>query len=313
MTIVGCETAKSPARATTQTATVAASQQTFPSAKAAAEALVDAVQRGDDARTHEIFGPAYQDMLTGNHDQDARNLRNFAGRTREGWKVVESSPTAAKILIGARQREFPIPLIADSRGQWRFDTATGVKVIRAHRIDRNEMETARVCLAYVEAQKEFATLNRDSAGLIKYAEHIKSTDSKKDGLYWAPEPNQAPSPMGPLVAAAEVDTTPNLIGPPTTRPAGTFHGYQFRILKRQGSNAPGGAYSYVIHGNLVGGYALVAWPATYGQTGVYTFIINQNGKLYQKDLGQKTAEAAAAMSEFNPDSTWTAIEPPPQE
>lgn len=311
MTIAGCSVAGKSNSPATQRADAVATQKTYASAKEAAQALVDAVQSGNEQRNREIFGAAYQEMVTGNREQDARNLRNFAGRTREGWQVVEISPTYAKIVIGEKKREFPIPLIADKQHQWRFDTASGVKAIREHRIERNETETARVCLAYVEAQKEYAALRQDRAGLQKFAERIKSTPGSKDGLYWTPEPDQAPSPMGPMIAGAEVEATPNLIGPPTTRPAAeSFHGYQFKILKRQGSSAAGGAYSYVIHGNMVSGFALVAWPAVYGQSGVHTFIINQNGKLYQRDLGASTGAIASRMDEFNPEKGWEISTPP---
>ncbi len=276
----------------------------YASAQKAADALLSAVQSENIDQMIQIFGPAYRDITTGNAEQDARNLHNFAGHTREAWLLDQTSPTTARILVGQKKRIFPVPLVADESHTWHFDMVAGVKAILARRIVRNETEIQRVCGEYVLAQREYATQARDESGILKYAQRIVSHSGKKDGLFWPAEPDQAPSPVGPLLAAAAVEKDQ----PATTQPAAdSFHGYRFKVLTKQGSAAPGGEYHYVINGNMVAGFALVAWPESYGRSGIHTFIVNQNGAIYQRDLGAETSRLAGKINKFNPTSEWQII------
>ena len=181
---------------------------------------------------------------------------------------------------------------------WFFDTAAGKEEILNRRIGRNELDTIRVCQGYVEAQREYASADREQDGIIQYAQKFISDPGKRNGLYWQVEEGEVPSPMGPFAARAAAEGYKRGDKPIP------FHGYYFRILKGQGSKAPGGAYSYVINGHMVAGFALVAWPAEYGASGVMTFVVNRNGIVYEKDLGPKTTKTAQAMTRYNPDQTW---------
>jgi len=188
-------------------------------------------------------------------------------------------------------------------GQWFFDTAAGKQEILARRIGRNELESIKVCRAYVEAQREYAGQDRDGSGVAKYAQRLNSHPGQKDGLYWEAMPGAEPSPFGPLAAQAAAEGYATS-GVHRHEP---FHGYLYHILTRQGPAAAGGAYDYVINGNMIAGFALVAFPAAYGQGGVMTFIVSHQGKVYQKDLGPQTPDIAAAMTTYNPDETWTQV------
>jgi hypothetical protein len=188
------------------------------------------------------------------------------------------------------------------RGEkWSFDTRKGKEELINRRIGRNELNTIQVCLAYVDAQREYALKDRDGDGLVEYAQEFRSDRGKKNGLYWDVKAGEAQSPLGPLFAAArEKGYSPKAAG---GKPV-PYHGYYYRILTGQGKNAPGGAYDYVVKGNMIGGFALVAYPAQYGSSGVMTFIVNHDGVVYQKDLGKSTEKSAVAMKLFNPDQTW---------
>jgi hypothetical protein len=197
----------------------------------------------------------------------------------------------------------PIPLVK-TNGQWRFDTAAGKEEIINRHIGKDELHAVGVCRAYVVAQQQYASANPDAVGGTNYAQHFKSTLGKKDGLYWPSVENEPASPFGPLVAEAHVE------GYVRHKGAGPqpFHGYYFRILTRQGNAAPGGKMNYMSHGNLTGGFALVAYPEHWDQSGIMTFIVNQDGKVFQQNLGEKTCRIAAAMKEYNPASEWTLVQ-----
>ena len=188
--------------------------------------------------------------------------------------------------------------------KWRFDTKAGKQEILARRIGRNELSTIQTCLVYVDAQHEYARKDRDKNGLLEYAQKFRSSPGKEDGLYWDTREGEEESPLGPLVAEAVKEgygrkTGKQIAGQPTP-----YHGYYYRILKAQGKSAPGGAYDYVVNGKMIGGFALVAYPAQYGNSGIMTFIVNQDGAVYQKNLGKNTAKIAQAMESFDPDKTW---------
>ena len=201
----------------------------------------------------------------------------------------------------------PIPLVRRD-GTWLFDTAAGKDEILSRRIGEDEFTAIGVCRAYVQAQREYASEDRDGSGMFKYALRLRSTPGTKDGLYWHAGPGEDPSPFGPLVAEARAEGYGRKTAEGDPQP---FHGYLFRELTAQGEAAPGGAYAYVINGNLIAGFALVAYPAHWGESGVMTFIVNQWGRVYQCNLGEKSAEIASAMTEFDPDpDTWIPVTAP---
>jgi hypothetical protein len=192
-------------------------------------------------------------------------------------------------------------------GQWLFDTEAGKEEILNRRIGRNELDTIRVCHAYAQAQRDYAGEDHSGTGVLEYAQHLRSTPGQHDGLYWHAESGEEISPLGPLLAQAHVEgyRHETKIMTDTQVP---YHGYYFKILTRQGRHAPGGKYDYIINGNMIGGFALVAWPAEWGNSGVMTFIINQQGKIYESNLGPKTAAKASSMTTYDPGSGWSLAE-----
>jgi hypothetical protein len=201
------------------------------------------------------------------------------------------------LVYGDDDFPFAIPIVKKGE-QWHFDTDAGRSEILARRIGRNELATIQVCLAYVDAQREYGSTDRDGDGLFEYAQKFRSTPGKEDGLYWPSEPGQPESPLGELVADARSE---GYAGKPQGSP---YHGYLFKLLKAQGPHAEGGAYDYVVRGNMIGGFALVAYPAQYGVSGIMTFVVNHDGVVYSKDLGPNTTKLAAAMTRYDPDSSW---------
>jgi hypothetical protein len=210
-----------------------------------------------------------------------------------GGKVV--------LVVGRDDFPFPIPIVPDGPS-WRFDTPAGKEEILSRRIGRNELNTIQVCLAYVDAQREYYARDPDGDALLQYARTFASSPGKRDGLYFATRPDEPPSPFGPFVDRARGEGYSKGSSAPVP-----YWGYYYRVLTAQGKDAPGGAYDYLAHGRLLGGFALVAYPAQYGVSGVMTFIVNQDGVVYQKDLGPNSAATARAMKQFNPDSTWKKV------
>jgi hypothetical protein len=204
--------------------------------------------------------------------------------------------------VGEQAWPFPIPIVKTDGG-WFFDTEAGKEEILNRRIGTNELATLNVVRACVEAEREYASRDRDGSGVLKYAQRFSSHPDSKDGLYWSPDLDGEVSPLGPLVADAQSEGYGLQTKDGKSKPQ-PFHGYYFKILTRQGKHAPGGAYNYIINGNMIGGFALVAWPAEYGRSGIMTFIVNQQGRIYQKDLGPNTGRIAPAMKRYDPDSTW---------
>jgi hypothetical protein len=284
--------------------TVAAVAQTggrsFATPREAAQALVDASEHNDTAAMLRLFGPEGKDIVeSGDAAEDQSSRAEFARRAHEKLEIEieRSNPNRATILVGAENWPLPVPLIAKD-GQWRFDPAEGRLSILARRIGRNELTAIDVCRAYVEAQIEYAAHDRLSSGVLEYAQNINSAPGKKDGLYWVGEPST-------LVPKAFADAAATFAENKKPVP---YHGYHFRILKAQGSDAPGGTVDYVVKGKMIGGFALVAFPEEYGVSGVKTFIVNHQGVVYQKDLGPMTSVLARQMTRFNPDKTWKRIE-----
>jgi hypothetical protein len=284
--------------------TAAVTQRTFASPEEAIKALQEATQAKDKAALSQIFGPDVNLLLTGDEVLDADHAAKFAKALAENCQQVPESDGKITLEIGATNWPFPIPLVkADS--QWHFDTAAGKEEIINRHIGKDELHAIGVCGAYVDAQRQYATLNTDGSGTVKYALKFKSEPGKKDGLYWKAAEGEAASPFGPLVAEAHAEGYHHQ--KPGTGPH-PFNGYFFRILTRQGNDAPGGKMNYMRHGNLTKGFALVAYPEHWDQSGIMTFIVNQDGKIYQRNLAEKTAEIAGSMKEYNPDSEWTLVQ-----
>jgi hypothetical protein len=235
--------------------------------------------------------------------QDATELATFAAAYNATNQLVRESETRMRLEVGTNAWPFPIPLVRVADG-WQFDTQAGLQELLNRRIGRNELNVLSVMRAYVDAQREYASEDHDGDGVLEFAQKITSSPGETDGLFWSPELNGEISPFGPWFAKAQAEGYFNESSAPD---AGSepFHGYLFKILTRQGKHAPGGKYNYIINGNMIGGFALVAWPAEYGKTGIMTFIVNQQSRVYQKDLGTKTSRLAPSMKAYDPDPTWT--------
>jgi hypothetical protein len=275
--------------------------KTFATPEAAVAALTTAVNAKDREILHSIFGSAVVDIENPDHVQAAGELQTFAAALTTTNRLVRESDDRCVLEIGTNAWPFPIPIVKQSDGQWFFDTKAGQEEVLNRRIGRNELATLLSMRAYVEAQREYASRDRLGNEVLQYAQKFFSSPGLKDGLFWPANLDGEISPFGPLVAHAQAAG----YGKPDTDAAPEpFHGYYFKILTRQGKHAPGGKYNYVINGNMIGGFALVAWPAEYGNTGIMTFIVNQQGRVYQKDLGLKTGKLAPAMKKYDPDSTW---------
>jgi hypothetical protein len=283
-----------------------AAQKTFASPEEAVRALMEAVRTNNLQELAGIFGPDAKNVISSGDDIADRAERDrFVQSFMAANRLVADGTSKTMLHVGKDDWIMPIPLVKKN-DRWFFDTKSGNEEIINRRIGHNELNAIQVCFAYVDAQLEYAKADWDSDQVLEYAQKIVSTKGKRDGLYWAPAPDEIESPFGPLVAqAAGEGYKKEKAGSGKAAP---YHGYYYKVLKRQGKNAPGGAYSYVINGNMIGGYALVAYPAQYGVSGVMTFIVNQRGAVYQKDLGRNTEKLAGAMTTYNPDRTWKMVE-----
>ncbi len=276
-------------------------QKTFTSAKAAAKALVDSVRTGDKAALLKILGPGSEELISsGDEVADRMAQQRFVKSYSEANRIELIGNAAAILHVGRDEWQFPIPLVKQRAG-WRFDTADGKEEILNRRIGRNELNAIQVCLAYVDAQREFYLKNPTGDGVLQYAQKFFSEKDNRDGLYWETAPGKEPSPLGPLVAEASAG---GYSPPQSAGKRAPYWGYNYRILKAQGREAPGGAYDYVVGDKMIAGFALVAFPAQYGSSGIMTFVVNHAGVVYEKNLGPQTGAIAQAMTEFNPDSTW---------
>jgi hypothetical protein len=280
----------------------AVKQKTFASAEEGVKALMEAVKKSDTNATLAILGPEAKSLIeSGDQVSDRAAGERFVKSYEESNKLVKSGDTKAVLEVGKDAWPFPIPLVKESAG-WRFDTQEGKEEIINRRIGRNELDVIQVCLAIVDAEREYYQRDPDGDKLLQYAQKFISTKGKRDGLYWETKPDEKPSPVGPLVARARGEGYKGAGGKPVA-----YHGYYYKLLTGQGKDAPGGAYDYLVKGKMMGGFGVVAYPAQYGSSGIMTFIVNHDGVVYQKDLGAKTASVAQAMTKFNPDKTWTAV------
>jgi hypothetical protein len=275
------------------------SQQSFPSPETGVQALIDAAKHNDTKAMLQIFGPEAQSFInTGDPVSDRASRARFVEAYEEAHALVQSGDTTVILQVGKDAWPFPIPLVKESTS-WRFDSREGKEEILNRRIGRNELDVIQVCLAYVDAQREYYMRNPRRLALPQYASKFMSTKGKRDGLYWATTADEPPSPLGPLLARARSEGYNPKAGKPTP-----YHGYYYKMLTGQGPKAPGGAYDYVVRGQMIGGFAMVAYPAQYGSSGIMTFIVNHDGVIYQKDLGPNTAALVQSMMKFNPDETW---------
>ena len=280
-------------------ATSAVAQERYKTPDEAVAALIAAAKAADRPALMRVLGPGSAEIVSsGDEVADASGRKRVLDTYDTKHQVVAEGADKAVLVIGNEDWPFPIPLVRKDGG-WQFDTAAGRDEILHRRIGRNELSTIQAALAYVDAQHEYAEKGVGGSGV--YAQRIVSQPGKKDGLYWPAQSGQDESPLGELAAAASA------AGYRAGQQRAPYHGYYYKILTRQGANAPGGALDYIVRGNMIGGFALVAYPAEYLNSGVMTFLVNHQGVIYEKDLGPNTASIASDMTAFNPDSTWQRV------
>jgi Protein of unknown function (DUF2950) len=299
----------------------AAAQEVFSSPQEAMSALVQAVEEKDQSALAKIFGPDYDQLRSGDPVEDNKDLNAFAAGLEQNAQLRKDSDAKYTVLAGKENWPTPIPIV--NRGEdWVFDTKAGLEEILNRRIGENELSAITTCRAYVVAQWEYYTGDDgDHDGIAEYAQRFISTPGEHDGLYWETSGDEKPSPLGQLVAEARAEgygpqgqgaagqsKTQPAESSASARPRHPYHGYYFKILTRQGPSAPGGKFSYIINGNMIAGYALIAYPAKWGSSGVMTFIVNNQGRVYEKNLGENTAKIAGSITEYNPDPGWKLVE-----
>jgi hypothetical protein len=284
-----------------------ATQPTFESAEQAVDSLVAAARAHDFEQLRRVLGPDSDDVLSSGDEVADRNLlEGFLKAYEEKHQIVAGPEGSMTLVVGKTDWPMPIPIIQDG-GKWRFDTEAGREEILNRRIGRNELSTIQACLAVLDAQREYASVDRNADGLCEYATRFVSEPGKKNGLFWPTQEGEPPSPLG-LFAAEAAEEGYKAAQPVAASPR-AYHGYRFRILTRQGPNAPGGAMDYMVGGKLIGGFALVAWPADYGNSGIVTFLMSHEGIVYQRDLGEGSAKAAMSVDAYDPGPEWTRVEP----
>jgi len=265
----------------------------FPTPDAAADALIEAIRKKDDKALSAILGAAWNDFVPGNDQEDEETRAKFLRAWDESHVILPQGDD--RVLVGAGTTGWVSPLpIVKQGNEWRYDVAAGQKEMQARAIGRNELAVVQTLLAIIDAQRDYATLDPMKTGMSVYARRLLSSSGKRDGLYWETKPGELPSPLGPLLAKAQLGEAQEK----------GYYGYRFRLLYGQGPDAPGGAYDYLVKGRMIGGFAIVAWPVKYGETGVMTFIASHSGDVYEQDLGPDTAQEAAAINVFNPDKDW---------
>lgn len=284
--------------------TAEASTKTFASLDEAADALVAAAKSGNEETIKNIFGPETKQVIySGDSVEDKNAATNFIARYNEmhRWRRLEDG--SESLVIGADNYPFPIPLRKNADGKWFFDTAAGKEEVLSRRVGQNEFDAMDIAGGIADAQAEYYAQSHDGQPAKQYAAKFLSDPGKQNGLYWKTSEGQPPSPLGPLAAYATAEGY-------TANPAGhtTFHGYLFKMLTSQTDKAPGGAKNYLVDGKMTNGYAFVAYPAEYGNSGVMTFIMNQDGVLLEKDLGTNTVQTVTAMNAFDPDTSWKIVQ-----
>ena len=280
----------------------AADQPYYPTPEAALEALKAALVAKDSAGLIAILGPEYEGDLLGGDPALARQALDELSEAAGAKMALEANDDGSQTVVMGRQDwEMPVPLVKEDKG-WRYDTEAGIEEIADRQVGGNELTAIGLLRAYVDAQLDYAEADRDGDKVLEYAQKIVSSPGTQDGLYWPAEGDAELSPLGPLVAGADAYTKDYYkMGEP-------YHGYYYKILTRQGANPPGGAYDYVINGNMIAGFAMVAWPADYGQTGVMTFAVNHLGTVFEKDLGADTAKLAPEIGAYDPGEGWDEVD-----
>ena len=275
-------------------------QKSFPSIEAGSTALVEAIKSNDEPALGAILGPDGSQLISsGDEVADTQSREAFIKAYNEAHKLVLEGDTQAILVIGKDEWPMPIPLVKSQDG-WRFDTKRGAEEILNRRIGRNELNAIQVCLAIVDAERDYVAKDPDGDGIPEYASKFVSTPGKHNGLYWETKSEEPPSPLGPLLVAAARDGYTNS----ESSSLEPYHGYFYKILTKQGKDAPGGAHDYLVNGQMIGGFAVIAYPARYGASGIMSFIVNQDGIVYEKDLGESTEATATQMTTFNPDPSW---------
>ena len=284
-------------------------QKTFSSPQQAVESLITAVQADNEAELLAIFGPGSEDLISsGDPVADRNGRKRFLRAYGDKHRLEEDEDNNMILHVGAKDYPLPIPIVRKGN-VWIFDTQAGMEEILDRRIGRNELHTIDVLHAYTDSQREYACMKRNDDADTEFAQRLMSNEGKKDGLYWPVKEGEEESPFGPLIALATQEGYTAGLDEENPEP---FYGYYFKILKAQGEHAEGGAFSYVVDGKMILGFGLVAYPAKYGASGIMTFIVNQEGVIYQKDLGEDTPNAAK-MTVFDPDDTWKKSEEAPEE
>jgi hypothetical protein len=282
-------------------------QATFKTPDEAVSALIATLEKQDTAELKHLLGPGTDDLISSGDDVADRNARDaFLARFKAKHQLVSGGPNDIVLQVGEDDWPMPVPLVKEN-GAWRFDGAAGVDEIVARRIGANELHTIDVLRGYVDAQNDYAAESHDGVPKGAYAQKLKSDPGKHNGLYWEAKGDEPESPAGPFLADAQSE------GYSAKGTRAPYHGYVYRALKSQGANADGGARAYVVDGKQTGGFAAIAMPDDYGTSGVMTFIVNQDGIVYQRDLGDDTEKLAAAIDTFDPDSSWTALPPEAEE
>ena len=279
-------------------------QMTFASPDKAFGMLITAVKSGDTRQLAALFGPAGKDIFPADEEANVRARERFTKAYDEKYRLENIGTNKVVLHVGDNDWPWPVPVVK-AGNRWRFDTEAGIKEIIARRIGKNEVSAVQVCLAYVDSQLEYAREHR-VGGMGEYAQQLASDPGKKNGLCWDSKDEEKPSLLGPLVAGACKTEMKGMMRPGME--LSPYHGYYYKILKSQGKDASGGAYNYVVDGKMIGGFALVAYPAVYGSSGVTTFIVNKDGIVYQKDLGEDTEKIAESLDSCNPDSTWKKVD-----
>jgi len=279
--------------------------ESFASPEAAIEALVSAVKAEDGAKVISIFGEGSEDLvLTGVDEVDRRNWGSFAGAYAVANKLVVEEDQAT-LYVGAEQWPFPVALRKDG-DQWSFDTDAARDEILFRRIGRNELTAIEIARSYIRAQYEYFAMDQDDDGVLEFAQHVLSSAGERDGLYYAVAEGEPESPFGPAIAVASAEGYSYADTGRTADPE-PYYGYYFKVLTRQGAAAPGGAFDYVIIGNMVAGFGMIAFPADYGVSGVMSFLVGRNGEIYERDLGTATSSIAAEIEEFDPTPEWRPV------
>lgn len=277
------------------------SQRRFSTPEDAASALANATEARDREALRRLFGPRVAELRSGDEEQDATDFASFSRSLAAGREVERGESGGATLLIGEERWPFAVPLV-NEEGGWRFDTDAGIEELTNRRIGRNELRTIAACRTLIDAQVQYRAVDRDGDQVLEFAQRVMSTSGTRDGLYWPAPGGVDPSPIGPVMAFAAVRTDEGGQRLP-------FNGYYYRLLTAQGSGAPGGAMSYLSGADLTGGWAVIAWPAEYGETGVMSFLAGHGGVVYEQDLGPDSESAAAAIAEFDPSAGWTRVSP----